>query len=108
MILAGKSNVYDAIIELAAYNQSKTVDVKIQFFRYLFVGGTSFVVDFILLFILKSIIPLFMVSFVICTIIFIITVLKICIRNNATTGEKSSIIPPPSGDLLIIFLIGGT
>ena len=32
----------------------KTTDVKIQLFRYIFVGGISFVVDFIVLFILKE------------------------------------------------------
>jgi len=33
-------------------------------------------------------------------------VLKSWIKNNAITGEKSSIIPPPRGDLPIIFLMG--
>ena len=36
----------------------KTTDVKIQFFRYIFVGGMSFVIDFITLFILKEFLQL--------------------------------------------------
>jgi len=36
----------------------KTTDVKIQFFRYIFVGGMSFVIDFITLSILKEFLQL--------------------------------------------------
>jgi len=32
----------------------KTTDIKIQFFRYIFVGGAAFVADFITLFILRE------------------------------------------------------
>ena len=36
----------------------KTTDVKIQFFRYIFVGGMAFVADFIALFILRECVKL--------------------------------------------------
>lgn len=36
----------------------KTTDVKIQFFRYIFVGGMAFVADFIALFLLKELLHL--------------------------------------------------
>lgn len=67
----------------------KTTDVKIQFFRYLFVGGAAFVVDFILLFILKSILQMNLYLAVAIAFIFGLTTNYILAKLMVFTKENS-------------------
>lgn len=67
----------------------KTTDVKIQFFRYLFVGSAAFVVDFISLFILKSILQMNLYLAVAIAFIFGLTTNYILAKLMVFTKENS-------------------